>query len=299
MKFNTDSHFVIGRYHIRQNKPCQDHALDRIKDNGDAAVVCVSDGCSSGGHTDIGSRVITLSTIRAVMDRNLRIPINTDIQPGFIADAINTYSLVSRTALSITNEDMLATSIYAVLNEHGGYIHMLGDGACAIKYKDGTIAVAVVDWEQNTPYYPIYRENLQEFIDVHMRFNNGERSAKITSIITSEVTPSIKYLPVEKAVQGHIIRLYEDEMKDIECIGIFSDGVTDFQDERKNDRLPVKMVIDEMMSFKNYTGEFVKRRVSAALKTLAREDIHPNDDFSMAVIHINHDSIETDGNSNT
>lgn len=289
-KFNTDSHFVIGHLHIRQNKPCQDHALNGIKDEGSAGMICVSDGCSSGGHTDIGSRVITLSTVRAIQDRNLRVPVSEYMQSLMIA-SIGTYSLLSRVSLAITNEDMLATSLYAVMNEHGGYIHMLGDGVCAIKSKDGIVAVVALDWQQNTPYYPIYREdNIDQFIALHKKFDNGEKALRITTykLLPSgeEQDRSETYYSIDEAINGFVVKISKEEVDNIESIAVFSDGVQDFQ-SLDGKQVKSSQVVHEMMSFKNYTGEFVKRRVSAALKAFGKNGINPNDDFSMAAIHFN------------
>lgn len=294
MKFNTDSHFVIGRYHIRQNKPCQDHARDDSREG--LAITVVSDGCSSGGHTDIGSRVVTSSAIR-VLTKHGYDPHQQD-SPHYIKGAIIDNLIDSRAVLSITNEDMLATCGYVIVDKDGGFIHLIGDGCVAIKYKNGDIDFVVIDWQNNTPYYPVYSisNSYYDFVASHETVNEGKEAMKVTTGAISSIEESMHefytWKPVLDAIDGYILPI--KSLENMECIAIFSDGVQDFQQADYAKRIPVKQVIHEMMNFKNYTGEFVKRRISAALKKFAKEDIHPGDDFSMAVIHFNHEEVSNE-----
>ncbi len=287
MKFNTDSHFVIGRYHIRQNKPCQDHALDTTLEDGKVGIAVVSDGCSSGGHTDIGARVITCSAINAL--KNGYDPVHDDT-PRFIRGAILDRLITARSILSIKNEDMLATCGYILVNNQSGIAHLTGDGCIAIKYRDGSVHIITLDWQNNTPYYLVYAISPEQksFEDTHVKFSSGSQAMQITDTIMvspESINTEKMFVPVDYAMKGYIFRLLI--LDTTESIAIFSDGVQDFQ-KNETERIPVEKVVHEMMSFKNYTGEFVKRRVSAALKTFAKDNIHPGDDFSMAVVHFDH-----------
>ncbi len=66
MKFHTDHHFIIGHGHLADGKPCQDYTLSGLVGGGAYAVV--SDGCSSAGQTDIGSRIIAITTGNAIIE---------------------------------------------------------------------------------------------------------------------------------------------------------------------------------------------------------------------------------------
>src|SRR3989344_1803041 len=66
LRFSTDHYFHIGSAHYRNGKPCQDYALSGVY--GPVACAVVSDGCSTGRHTDVGARVLTLSTLQAIRD---------------------------------------------------------------------------------------------------------------------------------------------------------------------------------------------------------------------------------------
>lgn len=293
MTFNTDSHFVIGRYHIRQNKPCQDHALDCTQDSGKVGIAVVSDGCSSGRHTDIGARVITCSAIRE-LNKTWFSP-HDHRTPQFMAGAIIDSMIHSKSVLALDTDDMLATCGYALMDERGGLIHLLGDGCVAIKYTDGAIHCTTLDWQYNTPFYLVYdiSSDQVDFKNIHLSHENGEKAMKITDLLIfpdgGMYDIDERFMNLTDAIKGYT--RYPKDPQTIECIAIFSDGVQDFQ-KGESERIPVEKVVYEMMNFKNYIGEFVKRRISAQLKAFAKEDIHPGDDFSMAVIHFNNESTE-------
>ena len=67
-------------------------------------------------------------------------------------------------------------------------------------------------------------------------------------------------------------------------IAVFSDGVASFT----CDGQPINPIdiITNFMSFKNYKGEFIKRRVKSALKSFKNMGWKHYDDVSMAAIHI-------------
>ena len=63
-QLQTDHYFHIGKAHLTGGKPCQDYAISQVYQ--DAAFALVCDGCSSGRHTDVGSRILGLSTLKAL-----------------------------------------------------------------------------------------------------------------------------------------------------------------------------------------------------------------------------------------
>src|SRR3990167_9350088 len=64
MLFETDSYFHIGHAHLNAGKPCQDYALAATY--GVAAYAIVADGCSTGGKTDVGARIVALATAKTL-----------------------------------------------------------------------------------------------------------------------------------------------------------------------------------------------------------------------------------------
>ena len=126
-QFTTDHIFNIGTQHLRGGKPCEDYAFSG--NLGDAAYAIVSDGCSCGDKTDIGARLICLSTAQVIEDvwsQSRDIDVRDQVmkrQTILFASAASHFGLTIR--------DMLATSVYAVLSESGAIAHVCGDGVIA------------------------------------------------------------------------------------------------------------------------------------------------------------------------
>jgi hypothetical protein len=278
---NTDSHFVIGMNHVNQNSPCQDHALSGMI--GDALFAVVSDGCSSGRHTDIGARVITCAAVTSIKECAAVIPIK-DL-PESIHQLIFEKSQNIASVIGLENQDLLATCVYAVVTPDGGFVHILGDGHVVLKFKDGTIRFISANWQNNTPYYPADRRK-KDFIVEHTKTEMGNNSLCINTITTTaDATGEEKILvPIEAAVKGYVIPLTIHEIENLEAVVVASDGFESFKKEG--------LIVDSvhiakpLTAFKNWEGEFVKRRLSMGLRTLAKELTFPGDDVAMAAIHI-------------
>ena len=298
MIFSVDSHYVIGKTHIKGNKPCQDHALSKLMGE-DFAVIVVSDGCSSGEYTEIGSMIISCAALKAIegcrgdVDGFYRLH---NVMPQYIHDTLMVIVERAQVLLSRGYRDFLATCVYSVVNSNGGFIHMLGDGCTAIKYKNGDVSFVKAEWENNMPFYPIYsNERKETFISDHEKFEDGLKALKISEyLIDASGTCDIeedKYIPINEAVNGYVIPITKEDLSKIETICIFSDGLEDFRKVNDNAILerqdPVTTsLMKQFISFKNFEGEFVKRRLSRALIELSKDGIDPHDDFSMSAIHV-------------
>lgn len=137
----TDAAFIIGARHQRVAKPCQDYA--RASDN----KVVVSDGCSSGGHTDFGSRVWSLAALDALTDVSLDKP-ELYLQRLLQNGRDRTHSLDSL--------DMLATVGVGTQKDGCYYGFLQGDGCLAFDLADGGIEFWLVEAPANAPLYPQY-----------------------------------------------------------------------------------------------------------------------------------------------
>lgn len=279
---NADSHFVIGRKHITQNFPCQDHALsDSFGD--DALIVVVSDGCSSGRHTDIGSRIITCSAIAAVKELLLAMPYESVLLPDEIHTSIVKRSQSIAAMMGLENVDLLATCVYAILTPTGGFVHIIGDGHAVIRYKDGRIRVINADWQNNTPYYP--GDNRKSaFIAEHSQTAEGKESLRISVNDTAEAKSGETFVGIEDAVKGHVVHITAEELAMIDVVAVTTDGIGSFKKDMS--LLDPFEVVQPLTAFKNWTGEFVKRRLSKGMVDFSKESTIPYDDVAIAAIHI-------------
>lgn len=268
MRFAVDSYFSIGAAHVVAGSPCQDYAVSGADRDWVCAVV--SDGCSTGGRTDVGSRIVGLATIEACR-----------IAPSRLAITANqNYILaITRDGLGLRKNDLLATCLYVRVDGQGAYFHLQGDGVIATKRSDGSIAMTRFDWANNTPFYPAYTPNGDE--EAFFAAHGGRESFGLIAECLDQNGASEKLsFTATEGVNG--ISFWIDLNK-VEFAAVFSDGVTQIDGVNWED------AVTELMNFKNVTGEFVKRRSMAALRKFKETGKGPVDDFSMAVIHVNHD----------
>lgn len=283
IRFATDHYFQIGASHLSAGKPCQDYALSGANDL--VACAIVSDGCSTGRHTDVGSRVLTLSTLQAIRDHAKASNGAFDTAKVSITSRQQQILSTSRVLLGLDRNDMLATCAYAYVSHLGGFVHVQGDGVIGIKYRDGTIHMTRYEWANNTPFYPSYGDgSIEQFVGVHGGDLDSSRITREFAIWS----PSDRVfwdqtsgpLSLRKGLEGMGEFLGPDELASIEYIAVFSDGVTQI------DGYDWKDAVINLMSFKSSNGEFAKRRMIREIKDMQKVGKGPIDDIAFAAIHI-------------
>src|SRR3989344_1052904 len=103
-RFCVDDYFHIGQMHLGSGKPCQDYSFSGVINEGAFAIV--SDGCSTGRHTDVGARIIALSTVNS-LQQWLKNP--TGKLNRLVTSQHNLALLKSIEAFNLQFPDMLAT----------------------------------------------------------------------------------------------------------------------------------------------------------------------------------------------
>lgn len=290
MRLYTDDYFVIGGQHVVDGKPCQDHTLSGTL--GDAAYAVLSDGCSSGELTDIGARITTTAIRTAIRNhRNLSqnsvgasVAKEIDLQQRVILSGV-------RGTLGLSQQDMLATSMYAYISPEGGLVQVRGDGIVAFVYAGGAIRLHKFEWDGNAPLYPAYADD--EF--AQFRGWHGGSDAQALSEDTRLFADG-EWTDVgggtygtEQGIAGITLRLSPTDMRELSYIALMSDGAAQV------DNIDWTDAALRLVSFKNAEGAFVKRRLSRFLKEAHKVGDGPIDDISVAVIRIEHTEVkETD-----
>lgn len=290
MKFGTDCHFNIGAEHISGGKPCQDYAISG--NHGDIAYAIISDGCSGGGHTDVGARLIALSAAAAIREqwdaeRNV-----TDITVAQAVEVRRRLLLGGiKETLKLEPDDMLATEVYASITPQGGYVHAWGDGVVAFVYVDGITRLHRFDWPNNMPFYPAYVDQLPNFTSAH----GGDLDAQVLTEQVFEYTPSSEgrssttsTVPhsMYDGIQGIHFPITADELNRLAYVVVFSDGVT------RVDNVCWKDAALDLLSFKTATGVFAKRRMINFIREMRKKGKGPLDDIAFAAISVVRDTEE-------
>ncbi len=287
MRFFTDEYFHIGRAHLGNGQPCQDYALSKQTEKGAWAII--SDGCSGGGKTDIGACLITLTTAKAIKNV-LETPTGKEEEIFPVVEKERQKTLAKlQMELDISLLDMLATCLYVFATPKKVVMHIAGDGVIAVKYRNGEIVLRNFEWAKNMPYYPIYQNGLlEQFIQAHGN-NQDEKCLKEQRWFIDQ---SGDFYPcfnqkhsIRAGVQGLTISFSPEELEEIAFLAVFSDGVTQV------DGVPAPEVVKRLLSFKNLTGVFAKRRMIRFIKNVQKIGRGPIDDISMAVIGLKKEEI--------
>lgn len=286
--FETDQFFHIGQSHLKTGKPCQDYSLTVNRDG--MAFAVVSDGCSSGRYTDVGSRVLSFATAKGVLQHwGVKDPINesthlsVDVNQNLILDS-------SKSLLGVRTDDLQATCVYAYVTENGGYVSVSGDGVVVFVYKSGRRVAYNIIWPESRPFYPAYRQEstLSSFIeksggDLDSAFVVQEKYTQEIDEDWQRCEP--EEVSLRDGIKGVIFPVEFGQEDELEYVALFSDGVTQFLDSEMGE-VSWPSVIGKFLDFKQTRGEFLKRRMNKQLLMYQKEGVSFRDDVSAAVIHI-------------
>jgi hypothetical protein len=292
MKFKVDSTSHIGHRHVNSCGPCQDYALHIPREEGSHGSVfaVVSDGCSTGGETDIGSRFVACRLSKEVRVYSDLIPKGDarKILGDSIDDVWKSASEHCLELLGLELQDAYATCISCFANESGVAVHIHGDGVVAFKNKDGSLKIIKVDWNENTPYYPVYgsrfgkgRGVLDSFFGIHALTAKPlvvETIQVASHVQGGGVTTSKNEYTVEEGIKGLFFEIKGPDLDALQAVALFTDGINQISG------VETLEAVRECFAFKNCEGVFVKRRLRAALKNWAKDGHIPADDVSCAVI---------------
>jgi hypothetical protein len=286
IQLQTDHYFHIGKVHLTGGKPCQDYAISQVYNQAAFAITC--DGCSSGGHTDVGARVLALATADALKQYW---EVYGTTQPEIAIPEINLNQRLklasARHVLGLQPNDMLATCLYAYLGPGGGFIHIQGDGVVALKFADQSIQMYSYEWLDNRPFYPAYANGqLNSFIASH---GNDLQALRVTEEVWQYTTNQEEKLfssgqySLSEGIRGITIEIPSPELliaPRLEYIAVFSDGITQI------DNVKWQEAVIEFLRFKNTKGEFAKRRMIRGIKNMQKDNKGPLDDIAYAVIRL-------------
>jgi sulfur relay (sulfurtransferase) DsrF/TusC family protein len=274
-KFECDHATTTGFDHLKAGGISQDYCVsgqDRHFD-GPIAYAIVSDGCSSGGDTDIGSRLMCISARAQIIQ--LSSEFNYSALYGWLK-----FNLSSQeSGLEISPNDMLATCIAARADQANVNIFFYGDGVAAFRYRDGSISIVKLEWSDNAPLYLTYRSDA-----VDQLTKAGATLTKRT--IHPDGSETVELFDLSKHREGSVLTVPTSSVTDV---AIFSDGVTQIRNAA-GDTEDWIAVVKDLLAFKGYGGVFVKRRlVNGFLPTRVKTGFKPYDDLSYGVIHIEDD----------
>jgi serine/threonine protein phosphatase PrpC len=283
-KFSVDSTFQIGSYHVNSVSPCQDYAQTHLSPEADQAFLVISDGCSSGGQTDVGARILVHRYLVQAKDgktNNVNLS-NKDLK-----------------YLGLEIEDFLATLVTIEANQEITNVAVAGDGVIVLKRNDGTLYIYQIEWANNAPAYPVY------FSDAGKHVQMPERFVEFHKEVAEPLCTKYLYLKPEGVLEGASTKALDEYRLaspivttqvptgyPITMIAIFSDGIDQIRHTETGERLSLIEAVKSCLNFKNTTGSFVKRRIRKQMSEWKKQGYEPFDDLSCAVLLI--EEVETD-----
>ncbi len=265
----VDSTFHIGQVHVHSVSPCQDYAAHRISPDGAEARIVVSDGCSTGGHTDVGSRLIALRALSRSVCNIAELDIGAMHLEFF----------------GLKLSDLLATQIVAAVSNGVLTVSLQGDGVVAWIWDDD-ILFDRYEWDNNIPFYPIYNSAMGQEAGLERSFQNAHVADFPLTVTRSQAINGELYPLYEYKLPRHqhlLSRLPYQETSGMRGVALFSDGICQVRNGA-GELLPWEAAARDCLEFKSTTGDFVKRRVRRAIQNWAKTGFVPQDDLSVAVL---------------
>jgi hypothetical protein len=294
MKFYTDSYIEIGKSH----ETCEDYALSSSIAGVPFAIV--SDGCSSSKNTDVGSRLLTYAcqnALRKLLLKDMIDNFSTEDLSVFIKDEVLFNLRLSLNALALPETVADATLLLAFIHKDRLYYFIYGDGHIMLKFRDtvliaggrGGMGYESISYADNAPPYISYELDVHRKQRFHQQFSAGEVTHRRRFDFDDVNCTMGDWLTSGACACDSI------DVNELDAVILTSDGIESYMyganaGETLDDNISnVKRWYDEYSSYKNVSGEFVKRRMKRIKLNNEKQHIEHYDDVSCATIWIDHE----------
>lgn len=270
---NSDSAFTIGNSHI----VCEDYAVTSNDEDGHYMVLC--DGCSSSEMTDVGVRLLAHSALVSLKKHDLFDKMKSE---NYLSDVLYNIKLLSKDEVFKDLPDTAydATLLLLKYAEGKAQVLIFGDGVLVYKKKNEEHRVIV-----NKIYPNGYPRYLSYRIDRYRELEFLKKEPLFELHINHVYPNRCNEFKYAKTNETEYYRLIKDVNDDIEWIAVMSDGVHSFRDEKKKE-IDYIEIVKHLTDFKNFTGEFVKRRLNKFKKMCVKEQWTHYDDVSIAAMYL-------------
>ncbi|MDY6991022.1 MAG: protein phosphatase 2C domain-containing protein [Pseudomonadota bacterium] len=254
-----DHFYTIGKTHA----VCEDYAMQGEKP---VPFMVVCDGCSSSRHTDIGARILALTT-RYILENTNNWPLD---YTHFGQMLINKAWDVTRKMHLDSSSVLDATVMLAFLDQQQIQVYVYGDGCLLFKDHHGQLGYIDINFTHNAPYYLTYwydEQRGQEYAQY------DEKPLFLIDSVNGRCEPISFRTPL----------CFQFPLAQYQQIAIASDGASQCIDTLNNIKLPLAEVAKQLLAFEHLEGEFVKAHLQKTLDHYAQHGIYPADDLSIGV----------------
>lgn len=276
---HADSAFLTGQAHLNNSLPCQDYALSGLR--GALGWAVVADGCSTGGHTDVGARLWAHAAARLLEQGDVGLLAKVD------AFAEQLVEKASPLLEQFEFEDGYSTLGAVASDGHKASAVLFGDGVVVALQRDGTLVYWTLSYAQNAPRYLNYQRRPQSLAQWEelvgpecLRIIRNEYRID-AGTVGPDGAPQAELLSVRtlttdgRRVPGYALEF--DDVSNLQALFVCTDGVSSFDNQSAYDSiLPLTQV-------KNPTGFFLRRRLGALQRQWrVKGQPVPHDDLAIA-----------------
>ena len=295
---NVDHYFEIGKTHYI----CEDYSYSVIDKK--YGCVLVADGCSASAKiapVDFGARLLTHSLFKEIpsfLDENpnifelkkdkINFATNENLNGFFRTLAICAQHNCVRDLYNFSIQLLDSTLVFCLSNySDTHHITFIGDGMAIVNriaddMKEENI-VYELSYESGAPFYLSYwldqnRLKLyeKEFCGEYRKLLKVSIYDKNFQTLKTEIT---KVLPFEDVYTISI------ESNSVNFISVCSDGNLTYRQAQTGNSVDKKEIFRNFFAYKNFQGDFVKRRMLAFKKQCEKDGIVHDDDISVATLN--------------
>jgi len=281
---------------------CEDYALSgKINDHIHYVIVC--DGCSSSDNVDVGARIIAHST-KEFLKMNYKSVSKINDTGNIVRIALQNYILscafVAGKQMGLNSNFLDSTLVVAISDGIITRSFIFGDGGVIVRNVSGAISYYRMEFNSGAPFYISYlldKPRREAYIEEYGSEYVFEKYTETFLGVNSENTTRIHDIDYNNFPYP----CYESCTDDIQSISVVSDGIHSFLDI--NTSFPTSAspsqdvdymeMVDKFTAFKNFKGEFVKRRLKKIETECKRIDRTHFDDISISSIYMVENQDET------
>ena len=175
-------------------------------------------------------------------------------------------------------------------------VSIVGDGGFFVEFKDGNKKFGMIEFDNNAPLYMSYvaNANLENYFKV---FSDVKAKLRIVNFFKDGTTENkdidlSKYIDTARNAKSdfdksQLCSWNHFFFDDIKFVTIFSDGVKSFSRVVDGVSIPIDEmeIVKQITAYKNFNGDFVKRRMMKMQKDYVKDCITHYDDLSVATVY--------------
>jgi len=288
----------MGHSHV----VCEDYAISgKINDHIHYVIVC--DGCSSSPNVDVGARIMAHSA-KEFLKMNYKALTKINDSCDIVRIALQNYILscafVAGKQMGLNSNFLDSTLVVAISDGIIIRSFIFGDGGVIIRNISGAMSYHRMQFDSGAPFYISYlldKPRREAYIEEY----GSEYVFKIYTETFDGINNENTNLISDIDYNNFPYPCYEFSADYAQSVSVVSDGIHSFLDidtsfptsASPSQDVDYMEMVNKFTAFKNFKGEFVKRRMKKIETECKRIDRTHFDDISISSIYMVENQDET------